>query len=136
MIIWGGISTFSADGGHFLDTGAIYDPQGNPQWIPLLDPIRPPLRAAHTAVWTGEEMLVWGGGYRDDDLTCIFTLYRQSGGIFVPRLGRWYRMGDSNAPRGRAGHTAVWTGQEMIVWGGWDDNRGEFFGAGGRFRLQ
>ena len=24
----------------------------------------------------------------------------------------------ANAPSGRAGHTAVWTGSEMIVWGG------------------
>ena len=30
----------------------------------------------------------------------------------------WTRTSTANAPSGRAGHTAVWTGSEMIVWGG------------------
>src|SRR5262245_15337387 len=30
----------------------------------------------------------------------------------------WIATGTTNAPNARAGHTAVWTGIEMIVWGG------------------
>ena len=31
----------------------------------------------------------------------------------------WTATSTTNAPAARAGHTAVWTGSEMIVWGGW-----------------
>ena len=37
----------------------------------------------------------------------------------------------TNAPTGRAGHTAVWTGSEMIVWGGDDPNWG-YLNTGGK----
>lgn len=79
MIVWGGVCTFGAEGGHFLDTGAVYDPQGKPPWIPMSDPIRPALRGAHTAVWTGEVMIIWGGLYRDDDIPV--DVYRRTGGF-------------------------------------------------------
>src|SRR5262249_15859507 len=36
----------------------------------------------------------------------------------------WTATTLTNAPAARAGHTAVWTGSEMIVWGGGDDNTG------------
>ena len=32
----------------------------------------------------------------------------------------WTATSTTNAPTGRTGHTAVWTGSEMIVWGGGD----------------
>ena len=31
----------------------------------------------------------------------------------------WTATSTANAPSGRDGHTAVWTGSEMIVWGGY-----------------
>ena len=36
----------------------------------------------------------------------------------------------TNAPTARVGHTAVWTGSEMIVWGGSDPNT---LNTGGRY---
>jgi hypothetical protein len=32
----------------------------------------------------------------------------------------WHSRGTSGAPSGRTGHTAVWTGHAMFVWGGGD----------------
>ena len=32
----------------------------------------------------------------------------------------WTATSTANAPDGRVSHTAVWTGTEMIVWGGWN----------------
>ena len=42
----------------------------------------------------------------------------------------WTPTITANAPSGRAGHTAVWTGSEMIVWGGWWPLS---FNTGGRY---
>ena len=38
-------------------------------------------------------------------------------------------MSMSDAPLGRTQHTAVWTGVQMVVWGGYD---GSYLGNGGR----
>jgi hypothetical protein len=38
----------------------------------------------------------------------------------------------TNAPTGRYGHNAVWTGSAMIVWGG--TNEYDWFSTGGRYR--
>ena len=64
-------------------------------------------RDGHTAVWTGSEMIVWGGG----------ALYN-TGGRYNPSTDSWTATSTNNAPLGRVSHTAVWTGNEMIVWGG------------------
>src|SRR5437870_11205207 len=41
----------------------------------------------------------------------------------------------THAPKPRPDHTAVWTGSEMIVWGGFDENRMEV-NTGGRYCAQ
>ena len=67
-------------------------------------------RAFHTAVWTGSEMIVWGGTFGPS--------ISRSGGRYNPSTDSWTATSTTNAPDGRAFHTAVWTGSEMIVWGG------------------
>ena len=64
-------------------------------------------RYLHTAVWTGSEMIVWGG-----------CCYLNTGGRYDPSTDSWTATSTTNAPTGRIYHTAVWTGSEMIVWGG------------------
>jgi hypothetical protein len=44
----------------------------------------------------------------------------------------WTATSTTNAPSPRHGHTAVWTGTEMIVWGGVDDS-GNPQNTGGRY---
>ncbi|MBN2382802.1 IPT/TIG domain-containing protein [bacterium] len=69
-------------------------------------------RSRHTAIWTGAEMIVWGG-YDGS------TPFLRSGGVYYPATDHWEGMYISgNAPSGTHSHTAVWTGSEMIVWGG------------------
>ena len=60
-------------------------------------------------------MIVWGGDYFDGAYH-----YLQSGGRYNPSTDSWVTTSTTNAPAGRADHTAVWTGSEMIVWGGYD----------------
>lgn len=75
-------------------------------------PIPPRLDAA--TVWTGREMIVWGGssggwaGEREE--------FYRDGAAYDPRLHRWRTLADS--PLVSQGAYAVWTGQEMLVWGG------------------
>ena len=77
-------------------------------------PTNPPsARYLHTAVWTGSEMIVWGGTTMPDDFN--------TGGRYGPGTDSWTATSTINAPTARSGHTAIWTGSEMIVWGGIDD---------------
>ena len=69
-------------------------------------------------------MIVWGG-YDE-------TFLRVRHGRQVsPNTDSWIASSTSSAPDGRNAHTAVWSGTEMIIWGGWDG--GTFFNDGGRY---
>ena len=83
-----------------------------------------PGRFLHTAVWTGSEMIVWGGY---DGISSLNT-----GGRYTPSTDSSTVISATNAPTGRFQHTAVWTGGEMIVWGG-EDSSGTYLNTGGRY---
>src|ERR1043166_7966883 len=70
----------------------------------------PAPRTAHSALWTGRELIVWGGGARG--------LFRQTGGRYDPATDKWRSTSTNGAPAGRWQHAAQWTGKEMIIWGG------------------
>ena len=74
----------------------------------------PSARAAHTAVWTGSEMIVWGGAGLFGGMSTSFN----TGGRYNPSTNSWTATSTTGAPDARSSHTAVWTGTEMIVWGG------------------
>jgi Kelch motif len=85
----------------------------------------PTARARHTSVWTGSEMIVWGGFNSNN--TPLNT-----GGRYNPGTDSWTVTSTTNAPTARGLHTAVWTGSEMIVWGG--QGTGTInFNTGGRY---
>jgi len=68
----------------------------------------PTARYLPSAVWTGTEMIVWGG-----------VPTTNTGGRYNPATNSWTPTSTgTNAPTARYYHTAVWTGTEMIVWGG------------------
>jgi N-acetylneuraminic acid mutarotase len=67
----------------------------------------PAARSQHTAVWTGSQMIVWGGHAMG---------LLNTGGIYDPANNTWAPT-SMVAPDARASHTAVWTGSRMIVWG-------------------
>jgi Bacterial Ig-like domain len=110
MIVWGGSDL---GGSNLTNTGGRYSPLSD-NWTSTPTAGAPTPRIEHTAVWTGNEMIVWGG-IADTGLT-------NSGGRFDPAaaagVGAWTATSSSGAPSPRFGHTAVWTGTEMIVWGG------------------
>jgi hypothetical protein len=81
----------------------------------------------HTAVWTGNEMIVWGGEVYDHPV----WLQLNTGGRYRPDTNTWAATSTGeNVPPVRIYHTAVWTGTEMIVWGGDSDT---IFNGVGRY---
>ena len=107
--------------GQEVNVGTSYDPVAD-TWTPISTAGAPAAHPSQTAVWTGTEMIVWGGGGSND------------GGRYDPAADAWTATSTTGAPTGRSGHSAVWasaaTGSSgvMIVWGGTDSagvtNRG------------
>src|SRR6266496_1678131 len=82
----------------------------NNTWTATSTAGAPAAREYHTAVWTGSEMIVWGGGVGPTSFN--------TGGRYNPSTDSWTATNTTNAPHARRQQTAVWTGTEMIVWGG------------------
>jgi N-acetylneuraminic acid mutarotase len=91
-------------------------------WTPTSLTDAPAGRTFHTAVWSGSEMIVWGGV----DLSGYFN----TGGRYNPTTDSWTATSTAGAPDAREIHTAVWTGSEMIVWGGFN---GTDLNTGGKY---
>jgi N-acetylneuraminic acid mutarotase len=117
MIIWGG--TCGRQCGVDYNTGGRYNPVTD-NWIPTSTSNAPSARNSHTAVWTGSEMIVWGG-----------EILLNTGGRYTPNADSWTATSTTNAPSGREGHTAVWSGSEMIVWGGGRNTGGRYCAESG-----
>src|SRR5207244_2484 len=113
MIVWGG-----AANGIYLNTGGRYNPSTD-SWTDTSPTNAPTARAAHTAVWTGSEMIGWGG-CNGGIAPC--TNFLNTGGRYNPGTDIWTATSTTGAPAARGYHTAVWTGTQMIVWGGYDGN--------------
>ena len=126
MIVWGGY--FQDSMNHYWNTGGRYDPVSD-NWTPTSTTNAPDGRAIHTAIWTGSQMVVWGGTFFDGIIEDLNT-----GGIYTPGTDSWTATSTTNVPGGRYRHTAVWIGSEMIVWGGTLDDA-TFLNTGGRYSL-
>lgn len=125
MIIWGGSENYNE--WPILNSGGRYNPATN-SWTPTNTADAPTPAARHTAVWTGDEMIVWGGCQPGDD--CYDTT--NTGGRYDPQADSWMLTTLEHVPDGRYFHTAVWTGNEMIVWGGETEDNG-YAHTGGRY---
>ncbi len=100
--VWTGREVLVTSPARDARTGAAYDPAAT-SWHQLpVDATLGVLPAGEHAVWTGKEMLVWGG-------------FRQVG--YKPATNRWRRLrGIPVGPEPRA--VVAWTGTQMIGWGG------------------
>src|SRR5204863_7044898 len=107
-----------------FNTGGRYNPSTD-SWTATSTSNASAARWAHTAVWTGSEMIVWGGVGSSGELN--------TGGRYNPSTDSWTATNTANAPAARDFHTAVWTGSEMIVWGGYN---GGYLNTGGRYCAQ
>ena len=111
MIVWGGIGS---DPYPYLNNGARYDPTMNASTSMIGRTTQPEVRAGHTATSTGSDMLISGGDmfangpviYRYDLATSTWSAAKYAFGSG----GRRFRQ------------PAVWTGSELITWGGRGSN--------------
>ena len=114
-VMTGGYGTYPvAD--HLYRDGVAYTPSTD-SWRTL--PTAEPGRAGHAAVWTGQQLLVWGGG----TVTGTGQVPAAHGLAYSPATGAWTALPISPL-RGRIDPLAVWTGRQLLVWGGADMNDG------------
>src|SRR5262249_31528591 len=112
-------------------------------WTPTSMVNVPIGRFGYTAVWTGSEMIIWGGEIiAGPHCRVIVSSFGRVDGArgrptvhagIVPPACVHEKWGDV-APSVRAGHTAVWTGDEMIIWSGGDGQT--LLNTGGRYCAQ
>jgi len=120
MIVWGGQREdhyrYDSASIEHLSDGAAYDPVSD-SWAKISDVGRPSSHSGHSTVWTGKRMIVWGGqGFSSTD---PFTESLNTGSMYDPATDTWTPMSNEGAPPPMYGHSAVWTGTRMVVWGVW-----------------
>ena len=122
MVLWSGCSfdtNANADPVYFQD-GARYNPETD-TWAPLNTLGAPKARSSTQAVWTGKEMLLWGGV--NDTGTSGVTdpeRYVGTGAGYNPVTDNWTEIPTRSTPPPRAGLAAVWTGEGLLVFGGYN----------------
>jgi hypothetical protein len=128
VVVWGGLA-----GPTPLSSGGLYDPETN-TWAALPQAGAPSQRFGQSGVWAYDRLIVWGGqntfDWLDDGRSWLGAL---------GAAGQWVGFtSTTNAPSIREGHSALWTGHRMLVWGGW--NGGALLGrrrfVRSRFRRQ
>jgi hypothetical protein len=72
----------------------------------------PLARNGHNAVWTGAEMIIRGGKSNNPD-----NRYPRIGGLYDPVNDAWFYTTTLDSPEGSDSNTAIWTGNQMVVWG-------------------
>lgn len=82
-----------------------------PGWVATSMIDAPSARANLAYVWTGSEMIVWGGSFAG--------ALADDGRRFDPIENRWEFVTPRGAPMARNAVSAVWTGREMAIWGGY-----------------
>jgi hypothetical protein len=76
-------------------------------------------RTQHGLVWTGSEVVVWGGTSSSDDpgQSVFEGITPRDGAAYEPVADRWRLIPNAPIP-GRNGPVIAWTGSEVLVFGG------------------
>jgi hypothetical protein len=127
MIVWTGIGSNPALG--VLITGGIYVPKTD-SWRAISPSTNVPGRVHHATVWTGAAMLAWGGTNEEGDFEP-----GRLGGRYDPSADAWSTLTKSNVPVGRSDFGAVFTGSQLLVWGGANDLPPGYLASGARYDL-
>jgi N-acetylneuraminic acid mutarotase len=105
------VSSAAVSGGH------LYNPSTN-TWTAMTSSGIPAARTYHQAVWTGRFFMFFGGANRPSTSGTKSTIAYNETFLYNPTGDRWIRQTTTNAPAGRDSHACVWTGRQLLVWGG------------------
>ena len=83
-------------------------------WTSITTTNAPTVTGGVSTIWTGSEMIVWGGSV----WAAGQAFYFDTGAKYHLASDTWYPITTTNAPTGRSSHGAVWTDNKMIIWGG------------------
>ena len=136
MLVWGGFverADFPVNDTVAIGGGGLYNPVTN-SWRKMASDGDPGGRRDAVVVWTGSELFVWGGiggGGRSSKST-------NDGAIYNLATNSWRQMSNDGGPSPRFNSVGVWTGTELIVWGGntappSDTGCGNYAGDGARY---
>jgi hypothetical protein len=82
-----------------------------------------------SSVWTGRELIVWGGAsFAGSGASVTWHAFRD-GAAYNPRTNRWRRIA-AGPLAARDGATTTWTGRAMFVWGGFDPEHNRWYSDG------
>ena len=111
MVVAGGFASPDGVASHAspASDGAAWDAATN-TWRQLPPSGLTP-RNGGVRVWTGHELVVWGG------LNSERTIAYGDGARLDPSTNRWRRLPAAPVPA-RGGAAAVWSGHEVLLWGG------------------
>ena len=110
------VFAFTVIAGWAARAPAVATAGASPSWRPL--PTPPILgRLGASAVWTGREMIVWGGVTRGGAFP--YGAPRSDGAAYTPATRTWRKIANSpSGVLGDGGPAAAWTGSRMVVWSG------------------
>ena len=103
-----------------LGGGGRYDPLSD-SWRPMSITNAPRQENHFALAWTGKEIILWGGRYdpfHDPEEDDIQWQYPREGGRYDPTTDSWNTISAVGAPTGRMDPAPVWTGEELVIWGG------------------
>ena len=104
VLVWGGGPANSTTA---LNTGKFYDPVTD-TWSPIA--IAPIGRRAPVSFYTGSRVIIWGGTSGGSPIA--------GGALYDPSMDKWGPMSTASAPNARTNTGWVWTGKEMLLFGG------------------
>ena len=109
LLVWGGeLADGDANSGALLS----FDSAGKPlAWstLPVLEGFAG--RSGHAGVWEGQRFIVWGGRHRSGALLA-------DGALWDSTTSKWTYLDAAGAPPARFDASAVWAGDELVVFGG------------------
>lgn len=89
-----------------------YDPAQD-SWSLAAATGTPAARLEALTTWTGDRLVIWGGLGQDG-----VTSFPGNGAMYLPQSDSWLPIRSEDAPAGRRGPFGIWSGSELIVWGG------------------
>jgi len=109
LLVWGGeLADGDANSGALLS----FDSDGKPvAWstLPVLDGFAG--RSGHASVWEGQRFIVWGGRHPSGTVLA-------DGAFWDSTTSKWTYLDATGAPPARFDASAVWAGDELVVFGG------------------